>query len=67
MKIVNNTNLSYRDIGYIMDHIMEINYCNTVNYEKIEDTVVMLGGLKIKVQIRYLKRYTEWRFDCEEN
>lgn len=62
MKIINETDLSYSTIGLIIDNIMESNTGNTMYYGKIELTIVKVVGKKINVQIRYLKRYVEWRF-----
>lgn len=62
LKIINETDLSYSTIGLIIDNIIESNNGNTMYYGKVEWTVVEFGGHKIKVQIRYLKRYVEWRF-----
>lgn len=71
MKIVNNTDLSYRNIGDVIDQLIEygkgdthyygqIEYCKCEVYHKGEPYI-------IKVQIRYLKNYVEWKFDKEEN
>ena len=62
MKIINKTDLSYSTIGLIIDNIMESNTGNTMYYGKVEWTIVEVAGRKINVQIRYLKRYVEWRF-----
>ena len=60
MKIVNETSLSYEELGRIIDKVME---CQGTIYEgKIELLKVGFKNDIIKVQIRYLKRYTEWRF-----
>lgn len=63
IKIVNNTSLEYATLGMIIDNIMKSNTSNTMYYGKVEWTILEVGSHKIKVQIRYLKRYTEWRFD----
>lgn len=62
MLIINKTNLEYGTIGMIIDNIMKSNTGNTMYYGKIEWTIVEVGSHKIKVQIRYLKRYVEWCF-----
>jgi len=62
MKIINETDLSYSTIGLIIDNIMESNTGNTMYYGKVEWTIVEVAHKKINVQIRYLKRYVEWRF-----
>lgn len=62
MKIVNKTNLCYAELGLIIDHIMKSNTGDTMYYGKVDLTIVEFGSHKIKVQIRYLKRYVEWVF-----
>ena len=62
LKIINKTDLSYSTIGLIIDDIMKSNNGNTMYYGKTEWTVVEVACRKINVQIRYLKRYVEWRF-----
>lgn len=65
MKIVNNTDLSYSTIGLIIDEIQSKSKGNTIYYGKVEWCEVEIALKKIRVQIRYLKRYVEWRFDYE--
>ena len=62
MLIINKTNLEYGTIGMIIDNIMKSNTGNTAYYGKIEHCTMQVGSHKIKVQIRYLKQYTEWYF-----
>lgn len=65
MKIINNTNLSYKEIGEIIDEIINTSKEDT-NYEgKIEVGKILYNGDPINITIRYLKRYVEWRFDYE--
>lgn len=65
MKIVNNTDLSYREIGSIIDLIIKENQEDTHYIGQIEVEKVEYKKRIIKIQIRYLKRYIEWRFDYE--
>lgn len=65
MKIINNTDLSYSTIGLIIDNIMDKNKGSTNYYGKVEWCEIEVALKKIKVIIRYLKRYIEWRFDYE--
>lgn len=65
MKIINNTDLSYSTIGLIIDNIIEKNTGNTNYYGKVELCKVEIAMQKINIQIRYLKKYVEWRFDYE--
>ena len=63
MKIINNTSLNYLAIGSIIDDIL-LNTKGTTHYiGQIEWTILEINGHKIKIQIRYLKSYVEWRFD----
>ena len=65
MKIINNTNLSYKEIGDIIDEVINTSKEDT-NYDgKIEIGKVLYNGNSINITIRYLKRYVEWRFDYE--
>ena len=65
MKIINNTNLSYKAIGEIIDEVINTSKEDT-NYDgKIEVGKVLYNGEPINITIRYLKRYVEWRFDYE--
>ena len=66
MKIVNKTNLRYAELGLIIDSIVKSSPEDTHYYGQIEWTIVEFGSHKIKVQIRYLKKYVEWIF-CESN
>ena len=64
MKIINNTNLSYKEIGDIIDELMQVK--EETNYVgKIEIGKVLYNGVPINIQVRYLKKYVEWRFDYE--
>lgn len=62
MKIINKTDLDYSTIGLIIDNIMKSNTGSTHYYGQIEWTIVEMAHRKVKVQIRYLKRYVEWSF-----
>lgn len=65
MKIINNTNLSYIQIGEIIDEIINTSKEDT-NYDgKIEVGKVLYNGKPINITIRYLKKFVEWRFDYE--
>lgn len=62
MKIINNTNLSYAELGLIIDKVIEESCGNTIYYGKVEIATVEFKGHIINIQIRYLKKYVEWRF-----
>lgn len=63
MKIINNTSLNYATIGSIIDNILSNTQGTTHYIGQIEWTILEINGHKIKIQIRYLKSYVEWRFD----
>ena len=66
MKIINNTNLSYKEIGQIIDEVINTSKEDT-NYDgKIEVGKVLYNGKPINITIRYLKKFVEWRFDYEK-
>lgn len=65
MKIVNNIGLSYKEIGSIIDLIIKEGQEDTHYLGQIEVEKVEYKNKIIKIQIRYLKRYVEWRFDYE--
>lgn len=67
MKIVNNTNLTYKEIGMLIDDIIKSSIGDTNYYGKVEWTVVKFATHQIRIQIRYLKKYVEWRFDEVKN
>lgn len=62
MLIKNKTNLDYSTLGLIIDTIIENSKGTTHYVGQIEWTTLEIGIYKIKVQIRYLKRYVEWYF-----
>lgn len=63
MKITNNTNLPYKIIGEFIDDCIKRNEVETLYYGKVDYFTIGYKDRLYKVQIRYLKRYTEWRFD----
>lgn len=65
MKIINNTDLSYKEIGQIIDEVINTSKEDTNYVGKIEVGKVLYNGVPINIQIRYLKKYVEWRFDYE--
>lgn len=65
IKIINNTDLFYKEIGEIIDNISwtyknETNYIGKIDYLKIK-----YKRQNIKIQIRYLKKSVEWSFNYE--
>ena len=63
MLIVNETDLSYQYLGWIIDEILEMEQGNTFYYGKIEYTSVIVGNNReIQIEIHYLKKYTKFIF-----
>lgn len=66
IKIINNTDFFYKEIGEIIDNISwdcrgETNYVGKIEYLKIKYKRQL-----VKIQIRYMKKYVEWSFDFDE-
>ena len=66
MKIINEANLTYREIGKMIDQIIEEFLEETIYFGKTDSYSVYGGGKKIRITIRYLKSYVEWGFYEEE-
>ena len=62
MKIINKTDLTYKDIGMIIDGIIKSSVGDTCYVGKIDYCFVGTSKGTIKVQIRYMKRDVEWAF-----
>lgn len=62
MRIINDANLPYAVIGSAIDRIIENGKHDTYYYGKVEVGTIMYKNKIINVQIRYLKKYVEWRF-----
>ena len=60
--VINKTDLSNKQIGEIIDLVIQESKEDTIYYGKIDICVVKISGREIRVQIRYLKSYVEWRF-----
>lgn len=66
-RIVNNTDLFYKELGEIMDNISWTNKGDTIYYDKEDLIRVIYKRRKIEIKIRYLKTFTEWKFDFYED
>lgn len=62
MKIINEAKLPFEVIGQIIDKYIADSYGDTLYYGKIDYFKMKYKGQIYKVQVRYLKRYVEWRF-----
>lgn len=66
-RIVNNTDLYYKELGEIMDNISWTTKGDTIYYDKEDLVRVIYKRRKIEIKIRYLKTFTEWKFDFYED
>ena len=62
MRIINKTDLTYKDIGMIIDGIIKSSVGDTCYVGKKDCFFVGTSKGAIKVQIRYMKRDVEWTF-----
>lgn len=62
MKIINETNLCYAELGLLIDSIMKSNTGNTMYYGKVEWFDFKIKDIVYICQIRYFKKYVEWSF-----
>lgn len=67
IKIINEPNLPYKIIGYIIDKDIENNYDDTIYIGKIEYFEFIYKNKRYKCQIRYIKTGVEWRFMNYDN
>ena len=67
MRIINKTDLNYKELGEIIDYTLEHGKEDTHYYGQIQYFEFGLKGKIYKCQIRYLKRYCEWCFVEKDN
>lgn len=67
MKIVNEAKLPYKIIGQVIDDCINNKYDDTCYFGKIEYFTIEFKNILYRVQIRYLKKYVEWRFMYYDN
>lgn len=67
MKIINEVNLPYKVIGQVIDDYINDGRQITIYYGKTELFTIDYKDILYRVQVRYLKRYIEWRFIKYEN
>ena len=63
IKIINQTSLSYSQVGELIDLIIKTTDGETHYYGQIQGCNVKYDNMKIRIQIRYLKQYVEWNFE----
>lgn len=59
--IINNTDLSNKDIGIILDKMAEEQ--DTIYYGKTDIRFINYGKKMIRIDIKYLKKYVKIKFD----
>lgn len=62
IKIINETKLPYKVIGQVIDDYINDGRQITIYYGMIELFAIDYKDILYRVQVRYLKRYIEWRF-----
>ena len=62
MKIINEVGLPYKIIGQVIDDVINRGEDETIYTGKVEAFTIDYKDNLYKVQIRYLKRFVEWRF-----
>ena len=62
MKIINEAGLPYKTIGQVIDDYINMGADETIYTGKVESFTIDYKDNLYKVQIRYLKRFVEWRF-----
>ena len=66
IRIINNTDLYYKEIGEIIDNIQWEYRRDTNHVGKIDFIKIKYKRQNIEIQIRYLKKSIEWRFDVSK-
>lgn len=66
IKIINNTDFYYKELGEIIDNISWSNRGNTNYVGKTEVLRLKFKRVRLKITIRTLKKSTTWRFDLDE-
>lgn len=67
IKIINETSLPFKVIGQVIDDYINDGRQITIYYGKTELFTIDYKDILYRVQVRYLKRYVEWRFIKYEN
>lgn len=66
IKIINNTDFYYKELGEIIDNIQWDNRGDT-NYEgKVDYFRIKFKRVKLKIRVRTLKKSIEWKFDIDK-
>lgn len=65
IKIINNTDFYYKELGEIIDNIQWDKRGDTNYVGKIDFIRIKYKRKFINIQIKYLKKSVEWRFDFD--
>ncbi len=65
IKIINKTDLYFQELGEIIDNIQWDNRGDTNYVGKIDFIRIKYKRKFINIQIKYLKKSVEWRFDFD--
>lgn len=60
--IVNNSDLTNTDIGKFLDQLKENHQGETIYYGKVDRIWFLHKNKRYRLDIKYLKRYTSFRF-----
>ena len=66
IKIINNTDFYYKELGEIIDNISWSNRGDTNYVGKIDIFKIKFKRVNLKIQVRTLKKSVEWRFDLDD-
>ena len=65
IKIINKTDLYFQELGEIIDNIQRNNQGDTNYVGKIDFIRIKYKRKFINIQIKYLKKSVEWKFDFD--
>ena len=66
-KIINNTDLCFKELGEIIDSIQFDYPADTSYYGKRKLMRIKYKGKKIEINIKIMCYYVEWKFDFYED
>ena len=66
IKIINNTDFYYKELGELIDNISWNNRGDTNYVGKVDVFRLKFKRVRLKITIRTLKKSTTWRFDLDE-
>lgn len=66
IKIINNTDFYYKELGELIDNIQWSNRGDTNYVGKVDYFRIKFKRVKLKIRVRTLKKSIEWQFDLDE-